>query len=296
MRRLAALSVVVILAAVSGQPAGAAVFQDALGRKVSVAVPARRIISMAPNITEILFAVGLGEEVVGVTTFCDRPERARSVTKIGGFINPSFEVIVSLEPDLVVATADGNSESDVRRIEELGIPVFVTDSRSFADVERSIVDIGRVTGRSAQAAVLARDMREKKLRVEAAVTGRERPSVLVVLDSAPLMAAGGGTFIDEMVSAAGGRNVLTGGRVKYPVLAVEALVVTNPDVIVDYSGPMAGMEGRRPFLEAYEKHTLRAVREGRLHEIRESDFFLPGPRIADSLEELAVMLHPEAFP
>lgn len=289
------LVIIVATLALGVGETAAGTFRDALGREVSVEVPARRIVSLAPNITEMLFAVGLDREIVGVTTFCDWPEKARTKTRIGGFINPSLEAIVSLAPDLVLATADGNSERDVRRIEELGIPVYVTDSRSFEDVMSSISDIGRLAGRGGEAAALVERMKERKMGIEDAVAGRERPRVLVVLDSAPLMAAGAGTFIDEMVSSAGGQNVLDDGRVKYPVLGLESLVVTDPDVIVDYSGPMAGMEGRRPFLEAFEKHSLRAVGEGRLYEIRESDFFLPGPRIVDSLEELAGMLHPGAI-
>jgi len=289
------LAALVLLTAGTGEVRGE-MFRDALGREVEVEVPAKRIVSLAPNITEMLFAAGLDSEVVGVTTFCDWPEAARGKPKIGGFINPSLEAIVMLSPDLVLATADGNAERDVRGIEKMGIPVYVTDSRSFADVVKSIRDIGRLTGRTRGTARIADDMESRKRRIEDAVDGRERPAVLVVLDSAPLMAAGAGTFIDEMVSSAGGRNVLADGRVKYPVLSAESLLVSDPDVIVDYSGPMAGMEGRRSFVNTFGGPSIRAVAEGRFFEIAESDFFLPGPRIVDALEELASMLHPGALP
>jgi iron complex transport system substrate-binding protein len=272
-------------------------YRDALGRRVDVPVPATRIVSLAPNLTEILFALGLGEEVAGVTAFCDWPPAAKEKPRVGGFVNPSIEAVVALNPDLVLATADGNRESDVTALDHLGVPVYVTDSRSVENIITTIRTLGLLGGKEKAADALAGEIVSRRDRVLAAVAGRPAVTVFVALDRVPLVSAGRGTFVDELVELAGGVNIVDSGVVKYPVMNSEQLVARDPQVIV--AATMAvGSESAasRDWDWLPGAPGLRAVREGRVHEVGRGDFFRPGPRIMESLEELAAMFHPEVFP
>jgi iron complex transport system substrate-binding protein len=276
--------------------AEAEVFRDAVGRQVAVSVPSRRIVSLAPNLTETLFSLGLEREVAGVTLFCDWPLEAVGKPKVGGFVNPSLEAIVALEPDLVLATADGNRESDVLRLESLGVPVYVTDSRSVSDIMETIHVVGLLTGRKEEAGKLVTEMTRRRDRVREAVADRPAVSVFIALDRSPLVTAGKGTFVDELVRLAGGRNIVDSPAVKYPVFSAEQLLARDPQVIVEAAG--AG-DGSTEAVARWERLPggggLRAVREGRVYEIGEGDFFRPGPRVMGALERLAMILHPESF-
>ncbi len=276
--------------------AEAEMFRDAVGRQVAVSVPSRRIVSLAPNLTEILFSLGLEGEVAGVTLFCDWPPEAVGKPKVGGFVNPSLEAIVALEPDLVLATADGNRESDVLRLESLGVPVYVTDSRSLSDIMETIHVVGLLTGREREAGKLVREMTRRRDRVREAVADRPAVSVFIALNMSPLMTAGKGTFIDELVRLAGGRNIVDSPVVKYPVFSAEQLLARDPQVIVEAAGGGQGSAGAAAgWAQLPGWGGLRAVREGRVYEIGEGDFFRPGPRIMGTLERLAMILHPESF-
>jgi iron complex transport system substrate-binding protein len=278
-------------------PARGEVYRDAVGRRVDIPVPAGRIVSLAPNLTEILFALGLEKEVAGVTAFCDWPPAAREKPQVGGFVNPSIEAVVALNPDLVLATADGNRESDVMMLERLGLPVYVADSRSVKDILGTVRILGRLAGKEGEAEALAGQLASRRDRIVAAVAERPAVSVFVALDRVPLVSAGRGTFIDELIVLAGGVNIVDSGVVGYPVMNSEQLLARDPQVIV--AATMAG--GRSGASSTGWEWIpgaggLSAVREGRAHEVGRGDFFRPGPRIMKSLEELAAMFHPEAFP
>lgn len=275
--------------------AAAGLVRDAVGREVSVPDRPRRIVSMAPNLTEILFAIGLGGSVVGVTDFCDHPPEARALPRIGGFVNPSLETIAALAPDLVLATADGNRRADVEALAALGIAVYTTDTRSLDQVEGTIREIGRIAGAAQRAAALAAGIAARRARVADRVRGREPVSVFVALDRRPLVSAAGGTFVGELVAVAGGRNVAAGSAVAYPVFSLERLLEADPEAIVDAAGdgPATPAEARRRWEELPGAASLRAVRRGRILAPGMGDFFLPGPRIVESLETLARWLHPE---
>lgn len=281
----------------SAPEAGAELFVDAVQRKVEVERTPARIVSLAPNLTEILFALGLEERVAGVTIFCDWPAGAREKPKVGGFVNPSLEAVTALDPDLVLATADGNRRQDVLSLEALGLVVFVVDTRSFDDIEESILVVGRLTGREGKAEEIAGSMRRRRRRLRNVIGDRKRPSVFIALDRNPLVTAGEGTFVDELVRLAGGRNIVSSSPVKYPVYSMEQLLAADPDVIVAATGRTAG--SRREAVQRWKElpggSGLGAVRGGRVYEVGEGDFFRPGPRIIDSLERMAAILHPEVF-
>jgi iron complex transport system substrate-binding protein len=293
----AAAALLAALLALGAAPAPAATVRDATGRRLEVRVPAQRIVSLAPNVTEILFALGLGDRVVGVTDFCDHPPEARARTRVGGFVNPSIEGIVALRPDLVLATADGNRPEDVEQLGRLGIPAFVTESHSLADIARAIEAVGSLTGREEAARGLVASMAARRDRVRAAVGALPPVSVFVALDRAPLISAGAGTFVDELVTLAGGRNVVVGSPIRYPVFSVEQLLAADPAVILDAAEvrPIGPAEAAELWRAIPGAAALSAVRQGRITEVNMGSFFRPGPRVVETLERMAELFHPGAL-
>ncbi len=278
--------------AVAG-PAEAAALVDAVGRRVEIRGVPRRIVSLAPSITEMLFALGAGDRVVGVTRLCDWPPAAAALPRVGGVVDPSLEAVAALEPELVVATADGNRAADVERLGALGIAVYTIDTRSLADVRRSLAALGEITGTGGRARRLGADLERRIAAVRERVRGAAGVSVFVALERRPLLSASAGTFVAEMVEIAGGRNLAASSAVKYPAYSLERLAVEDPEVIVDAADPepLPAGAARERWLELPGGQRLRAVRDGRLVSVGQSTFFRPGPRIAESLERLADILH-----
>ena len=190
-----------------GGQALAATFTDDLGRKIEVEGPPRRIVSVAPSVTETLFALGLGDRVVAVSSYCEFPPEALNKEKIGGYINPSLEKIVASKPDLVIGIAEGDLKSFMDRLISLKIPVYIANPRNVSEVLASIQNIGKVTFFSQAAEKITRAMNERIQAVQVKVQGRPHPRVMPVLNFDPLMSAGKGTFVDDLIRLAGGRNV-----------------------------------------------------------------------------------------
>ncbi len=262
----------------------------------------KRIVSLAPNITETLFALGLGDRVVGVSRFCDYPAEVKSIAQVGGFLDPSYEAIVGLEPDLVVLLT---SHRDARReLEKMKLRVLVTPEETIAGIWESVRLIGETCGVPDEADRLLTQLTERTHAVEAATAGLSRPRVLVCIGRdmdtgtiASVYAAGKKTFYDEIIDAAGGINVLGDPSVPYPQLSAEGVIELNPDVIVDLIN-MIPPGGKTPDEIAHQWKTLprvNAVTTGRVHVIVGSHALRPGPRYVQFLEEIARLLHPEAF-
>ena len=268
--------------------------RDAVGRTVEVPDEPRRIVSLAPNLTEMLYALGLGDRVAGVTLFCDWPPEVAAKPRIGGVINPSLETIVALGADLVLATADGNRPEDVNRLAALGVAVFTIDTRSVGDVLRSLVTIGELTGRAARAREIAAGLDRRREAVRARVAGSTPVTVFVAIDRAPLISAGGGTFVGELLTLAGGSNIAGTSPIKYPVFSLEQLLADDPEVILDAAdpGPVSFPELQVRWSSLPGAAGLRAMRTGRMISVGQGSFFRPGPRIVDSLERLVEILHP----
>ncbi|HWR98464.1 MAG TPA: helical backbone metal receptor [Candidatus Methanoperedens sp.] len=274
--------------------AGTVTVLDAVGRTVAVPAEPRRIVSLAPNITEMLYALDLGRRVAGVTQYCDWPPEVGTKPRIGGVINPSLEAIVALGADLVFATADGNRPADVERLAALGVPVYTIDTRSISEVFASLVTIGELTGREAAARALVAGLERRRAAVAARLAGRAPVPVFVAIDRAPLISASAGTFVGEMLTLAGGRNIAGSSPIKYPVFSLEELLAEDPQVIIDAAdpGPVPAAELRRSWRSLPGAARLCAVRFGGLVSVGQGSFFRPGPRILDSLERLAEILHP----
>ncbi len=268
-------------------------FVDDLGRKLYLAKVPTRIVSLAPSITEILFAIGLKEDIVGVTEFCDFPPEAKAKPKVG-YSHPNIESIVALRPDLVLAPRAFLRADLLSKLEQLKIPTFVVDPDSFDEIPGRIQMIGRMLNRSASADAVAMEMRQRIAEIQKRTEARPRPRVLYVLNSQPLITAGPGSFIHQVIGLAGGTNVAAQAAVAYPRLNMEAVLTEDPEVIVF---PVGVAEGIPPAeQELWRRWTsLSAVKKGRLHQIPADLLNRPGPRIVEGLEQLARILHPEAF-
>ena len=279
---------------VIGDQALAATFTDDLGRKIEVEGPPQRIVSVAPSVTETLFALGLGDRVVGVSSYCEFPPEALKKEKVGGYINPSLEKIVASKPDLVIGIAEGDLKTFMDRLISLKIPVYITNPRNVSEVLASIQNIGKVTFFSQAAEKITRAMKERIQAVQVKVQGRPHPRVMPVLNFDPLMSAGKGTFVDDLIRLAGGRNVAEKVRGKYPRLSVEEVFAQDPEVII--LGSMKSQDAMDEGRQWWKQwKTISAVRQGRIYVLDADLIYRPSPRIVDGLEEMARAIHPEAF-
>lgn len=264
---------------------------ESLGKGPSPAAPPRRIVSLAPSVTETLFALGAGERLVGATTFCDYPPEARRIPRIGTFVNPSVEAVLARQPDLVVAVRETDRET-IRRMERLGLTVVVISVTSLQDTFRSIRLLADLTGRPEAGERLARRIQGQIDRVRRIIGGAERRRVLMLVGQRPMVAVGKGTYIDEILTLAGGENIAGVTLQPWPHLPAEYVVAKAPQVIIE--GSMGSEQG------AAEKNwagldSIPAVRDGRVYSYVSDKILRPGPRVGEALEEIARLIHPECF-
>jgi len=237
----------------------------------------RRIVSLAPSVTEVLFEAGVGPRVVGVTSYCRFPREALALPKIGGYLTPSYEALVALQPDLVVTLAE---HADVEpRIRALGIPILRVDHRSLEGIVRSVEQVGERCGVTTPAKRAADALRETLASAKRVVVGT-RPRVLICFGRAEdfrrLTAAAPGTIHDDLITQAGGVNVLTSDTIAYPTLSAEGVMRLNPDVIIEFSSGSADAKALRSQWSRLD--SVRAVRTNRVYVFTGEFLSVPGPR------------------
>lgn len=272
--------------------------KDGLGREVKLASPAQRVVSLAPSNTEILFALGAGDKVIGRDEFSDYPEAAKAVQSVGGSMGEySLETIVSLQPDLVLAS-ELNSPELVSSLEKLGLTVFyLPNPKSFDDLYTNLETVATLTGRDATKLTDSLKARVAAVDEKIAVLSNH-PVVFYEIDAtdpSKPYTAGVDTFIHFIINRAGGTNFteLAGITDAYPQVSLEQLVVMPPDVIIlgdSMWGTTPEVVAERPGWSA-----LTAVAEARVYPFDDNLVSRPGPRLVDGLEALAKLLHPEAF-
>jgi iron complex transport system substrate-binding protein len=264
---------------------------DGAGQTVTMTKPAERIVSLAPANTEIAYAVGAGAKMVAGTSYDDYPAEAKSLPKIGDFANPSVEKIASFNPDLVLA-AGGIQDKLRTKLEGLGMKVYVVDPKTYAEVETDIKNIGTLAGTSDQAQKVVDTMVQAADEVSQKVGSLTPASTFLEIYSKPLMTAGADTFINDMITIAGGKNIGAEAGSGFPTFSTEVLVKDDPQVYIADSGSMAkpGDITSRPGFSG-----LSAVKDGKVYVVEDSLVARPGPRLADGLKQLAQMIHPEAY-
>ncbi len=272
------------------------VFDDT-GVPFNLSGPPHRIVSLAPNVTEILFALGLEQEIVGVTRFCDYPEAAKRKAKIGGLVDPNLEMIKSLSPDLVIAFR-GNPLRTVDRLKKLGLPVFVLNiGNDLGSLFPLLEKIGRVTGREKEAAALASQFKDRLDAVRfrlSAVTAI--PRVYIALHGTGLWTCGRESYLNDLIASSKAQNVTAGISRNWLHYSLEQLVRDDPEVIIILARSIPEFEkGRDRFLKDTRLRKVAAVQNGRIRFLDENVASRFSPRLADALEETARNIHPESF-
>lgn len=261
-----------------------------LAARPAPATPAR-IVSLTPALTEILFAVGAGDRVVGVTDFCDYPPEAKSRAKIGGYVNPSVEAVLALKPDLVVVSPGPGNRDAALAMQRAGLRVEVVQAESLDDSLKAIETVARHAGNADRGRALVASIRERLDAVRRKVAGLPAVPTLFCVQTEPIYAAGRDTLPSQLLEIAGGKNVVTEPR--YPRLGLEAVVAAKPEVIlqarmdVPASGkasPEEAFWARWPQIPAVAAHRVVLLDNGVA--------LRPGPRVADAAEQLATFLHP----
>ena len=271
-------------------------YTDDMGRAVAIDQVPQRIVSFGPNITEILFALGLEEKVVGVSDYCDYPEAAKLKPKVGDAYNPSLERIVELEPDLVLTV---KQEQLNRELDALGIEFMVLDPEDIDGILGDIELVGEITGTKKRAEELIKDMQDSISQVIALMEDAPKVSVFFIIDATdPTLpwTAGTGSFIDALITMAGGENVAGEAVGAWVPFSLEQVVSSDPEVIIIQT-MIAGIPTISK--EELDEHPvwgeMTAVRQGKVYIIDGDLVSRPGPRIVQGLEEMAKIIHPELF-
>ncbi|MGO8684827.1 MAG: ABC transporter substrate-binding protein [Thermoleophilia bacterium] len=271
--------------------AGPITVTDDSGHQVTLPAPATRVVSLAPANTEMAYAIGGGSEMVAGTSYDDYPAAALKLPKIGDFASPSVEKIVAFKPSLVLAT--GGIQAGLRsQIEKLGIAVFVVNPQTLAQTMSDLQKMGELMGVRAQANTVIASMQTAITAVSQKVAGLPKPTVFFEVYPQPLMTAGKDTFINDLITLAGGINVGAAAGSGYPNFSTEVLFKDNPDFYIAPIGSQAnpGQISARP---GYSQ--LKAVKEKHVIVIPDDIVVRPGPRLVQGLEQIAKLLHPGAF-
>ena len=260
--------------------------------------PPQRIISLSPGVTEILFAIGAGDRVVGVTDFCVFPEKAKSLPKVGGLLNPSYETLITLKPDLIIHQP--NKHKIKNFVEKLGIRHLPISMLSLAEIFSAIKKIGVATHREPGADRLIQSMRDKINFHRKRLENVSQKSVLLILgisnDSMrELYGVGPKTYLGEMLAMAGGKNILAGTQAQYPKVSKEFIIDKSPEIIIE-AGPkdILSREASRKRRQGWQKFsTIRAVKNNNIHFIGSGYILIPGPRLVNIIDDFVNAIHPE---
>lgn len=247
-----------------------------------------RIVTVAPALTELVFALGKGDLVVGVTRYDDYPPAVKSIPKVGGFLDPNVEAIIARRPQLVLAVPNAGNRSLLERVAKLGVPVYVVPGNTFADIFWTTRAVGEVLGGNAEKKALAFEAELRRTVAELAkrTKGTTRTKVLVVYSYNPMIVGGPNSFVDTLITVAGGQNVATTGA-EYPTYSVEHILESAPVVIIDATETVID----DPPWKAWT--SVPAVKNDRVHRVTMGGFMRPGPRIVKGLRQMLVYLHPE---
>ena len=265
---------------------------DDAGRRVSIPAKVDRVVSLAPNLTEIVFAVGAGNRLVGRTSYCDYPPEAKAIAEVGDTIHPNLEPIIALKPQVVLVSTASQLEVFTQQLQGQNIAVFVTDPHDLEGVFRSIEQIGEIVGEKDRANQLVQKLRERTNAVEQAV--KQKPPVRVFYQASgePLYTAGHDSFVTDLMRRAGAASVTADVPGAWPKYSNESALAARPEAIILPTGGSMGA-ANATVVEALRQSP--AVLNGRVYKINDDHLARPGPRLVDGLEEMAHALHPDAF-
>lgn len=268
---------------------------DATGQSISLGILPQRIISLAPSLTENVYLLGCGEQIVGVTVYCEYPPAAKTKTKIGNLLNPDIEKIITLKPDLVLATKDGNKPEVVKSIRELAIPVFVfSQVNTLADIKQGFLQLARLLDKEKETQAILNRAEEKISLIRSRVNQLSPKKVFVQLGIQPIMTAAQNTFVDEIIALAGGINIAHDSKIRYPIYSLEAIISQDPEMIIITDMGNISRQAQKD----WAKFTgLAALKNDNIVLLdKEATHYFCAPSLSGfvrSLELVAGMIHPE---
>jgi iron complex transport system substrate-binding protein len=267
---------------------------DPTGRTLTVPAEPVRIVALAPNVTEIVYALGRGNRLVGATQFSNYPPAARSLPRVGSYVHLDVERIAALRPDMCIGIKDGNPLAAVNRLQSLGIPVFAVNPVDLETIMQSVQSIGDLLDAAPEAGAVVADMTHRAERVRARIAATDRrPGVFFQIGVSPIVSVGNNTFIDTLITRAGGTNVAAGST-PYPRFSREQVIALAPEVIV-----ISSMEREAVFEQVkagwMQWPSIPAVQRRSVFIAPPDLFDRPSPRVVDALELLAAFIHPELF-
>lgn len=264
---------------------------DDLGNSFHFDEPPKRIITLAPNLTEFVYDLGLEKRLIGNTLFCDYPEEAKRIEKVGDLLTFNFEKILLLKPDLIFITVEGNTKETYDKFKELGLRVFVSNPRGFQGIKKTYMDFGKIFGIQNQAQVKIDEWNLTIAEIRETADRLDKPTIYCAIELMPVMVAGKNTFINEIIEICGGKNLAANLPHNYPVLSREEILKNDPDYLL-FTAHLD--EKVQKIIATYpEWRSLSAVRNNRVMLIDRNLFGRPGPRFAEAVETLFKLLHPQ---
>lgn len=261
---------------------------DDLGRRVRLPEQVTSAVSLAPNLTEITFAVGAGDKLVGVTSYCDYPEEAKEIRRIGDTLTPNIENIIALKPQIVLISTASQMENFTKTLDAQNIAYFVTNPNSLDDVYKSISQIGEIFRREDQARQVVDELKKRVADIETRTAAAKDVKVFVQIDKNSLYTIGKESFITDLISRAGGESLTKDLTTAYPKISKETALALNPERII-----LSESDNNREPNEVFANSP--AVKNGKVFPVEADLLSRPGPRIVDGLERIARALHPENF-
>jgi iron complex transport system substrate-binding protein len=264
---------------------------DDLGNSFHFDEPPKRIITLAPNLTEFVYYLGLENRLIGNTLFCDYPEEAKRIEKVGDLLTFNFEKILVLKPDLIFITVEGNTKETYDKFKELGLRVFVSNPRGFQGIKKTYMDFGKIFGIQNQALAKIDEWNLTIAEIRETADRLDKPTIYCAIELKPVMVAGKNTFINEIIEICGGKNLAANLPHNYPVLSREEILRNDPDYLL-FTAHLD--EKVQKIIDTYpEWRSLSAVRNNRVMLIDRNLFGRPGPRFAEAVENLFKLLHPQ---
>jgi iron complex transport system substrate-binding protein len=260
------------------------------------AAEVQRIISLAPSVTETVFALGLGDRLVGVSVYCDYPPEVERIDRVGTFLTPNVELIVAKRPDVIIAVPTPGNQAPVESLRRLGFNVVVVNPNTVAEIKDMLVTIAREIGREAEGRALVSGIEERMTALRSRVAGALERRVLMVVGHTPLIAVGRPTFQDELIHMARGINLAASAGGSWPHLSIEFAIAAAPQVIIDTSmgsEEQTGTGAGVAFWDAFPG--IPAVRQERVYGYKSYQLLRPGPRLAEAFETIARFVQPERF-
>lgn len=261
---------------------------DDLGRKVKLPANVERAVSLAPNLTENIFAVGAGEKLVGVTTYCDYPAEAQKISKIGDTLSPNLEAIIALKPQIVFVSTASQMQAFTEQLERQNIAVFVTNPQDIEGVYRSLYQIGDVMGETERAAAAVSELKKRVADIQMRTANSTPSKVFVQIAREPLFTIGKRSFMTDLIARASGVSVTANIDEAYPKFSKETALAYQPEVII-LSESDDNLIPNDVFKDS------PAVKNGKVFKVKADLLSRPGPRIVEGLEQIAKALHPESF-